>query len=447
MRLISILLIFIFCLTTLSTYAQDEPSLISSNTQIGTQLDIFGEETLVVTGDLYNFGTDAYTNINVYVEAYDDDENLIGEGFGFLVNQCGTALLDYPMPPDRLQSFNAPFELFEMAEVDSVRVITEATAVDIPPRPDIETENVFQVSSEEVVMLEWLDDDTLIYGVGCNEEVFTELDWRQYTISDNDLISVNHPDESFVTEAMIRQSGITLISQSGEQDPTLYNRSLLTFSPTSRRNIYQNDLHTVVSSEPDGSFKRLIHDKLHQYSLKGFLWTETPGIFLAYYYGLYGDPVHYFTGNVEGNLLSARLENVQPSQTIPGVTADGLYSVVGTTVDDVTGYYLQSSFYSTSELLFEADLPGNNYPAPIVVDTADNRLIYFVRPVDDIPTLQCWNRSSGEITDFTSLPFTLTNESRAWAWLSPEKSQIAVSANGTDSGLWLVDVSKFDSCD
>lgn len=446
MRLLSILLSGILLLASLPVFAQDDPTLISSNTQIGTQLDIFGEESLVVTGDLYNFGTDAYTNINVYVEAYDENEELIGEGFGFLVNACGTALLDYVMPPDHLQMFNAPFELFEAAEVDSVKVVTEASAVDVPEQPEIETTGVYPIGDEEVVMVEWIDDDVLIYGVGCDEAVFTELAWRQYTISENDLISINHPDESFVTDAMVQQSGVTLISQSGEYDPSLYNRSRLTFSPTTRRAIFQNDLHTVVSSEPDGSFKRLIHDGLHQYSLKGFLWTGNPGVFLAYYFGSYGEPVRYFTGNVEGNLLSARLEDVQPSMTVPGVTADGLYSVVGTTIDEVTGYYLQSSFYNTSELLFEADLPGNNYPAPLVVDTADNRLIYLVRPVNDIPTLQCWNRNNDELITLTALPFTLSTESRAWTWMSPDDSRIAVAANGTEGGLWWVDLSENRSC-
>ena len=441
--------IFFFCilwLLSLPLQAQDDPSLISSNTQIGTQLNIFGEESLVVTGDLYNFGTEAYTNINVYVEAFNEDDELIGEGFGFLVNACGTGLLDYAMPPERLQTFNAPFELFEMDEVASVKVIAEATPTEVPPQPEIETVGVHEISREEVVMVEWLDDDTMIYGVGCDEAVFTELSWRQYTISTDELIEISHPDASFVTDAMIQQSGVTLISQSGDYDPNLYNRSLLTYSPTSRRAIFQNDLHTVMSSEPDGSFKRLIHDKLHQYSLKGFLWSDGSGVFLAYYFGSYGEPVRYFTGTVDGNLLSARLENVQPSVTIPGVTSDGLHAVVGGSFDDVTGYYLQSSFYNTSELLFEAELPGNNYPAPIVVDTPETRLIYLVRPIDNVPTLQCWNRSSGDLSTLTPLPFTLTTESRSWMWISPDKSTLAISANGTESGLWRIDLTEFEVC-
>jgi len=447
MRTKFLLLVSLILLGCLPAVAQnDEPLLVTSNTQVGTQLNIFDEESFVVTGDLYNLGTEAYTNINIYVEAFNEDDEIIGEGFGFLVDACGTALLDFVMEPERLQTFNAPFELFEADEVATVQVIPEAQVTDPPPQREYNTVGVSPVSNEEVVMLEWLDDDTMIYGVGCDGDVFVNLTWRQYTISDNELINVNHPDASFVTEAMIQQSGATMISQSGDQNPDLFNSSRMVYAPTGRRVVYQNDIHTVLSTEPDGSFKRLIHDGLHQFSLKGFLFTDRPGVFLAYYYGGFGETVRYFTGNVEGSILSARLENVEPSITVPGPVPDGIGAVVGQTVDGVTGYYLQSSFYNTRELLFEAELPGNNYPAPIVVDTADNRWVYLVRPINDIPTLQCWDRNAGELSTLTELPFVLTDESRAWSWLSPDKTRLAVSADGTEGGLWWVDLSAFDTC-
>jgi hypothetical protein len=446
MRVNLLFIVFVSLLLSSATFAQDAPMLVTSNTQIGTQLNIFEEESYVVTGDLYNLGTEAYTNINLYVEAYNADDELIGEGFGFLVDACGTALLDYAMPPERLQVFNAPFELFEDDDIASVQVIPEADAVPVPETRQYNTVGVTAVSTEEVVMLEWLDDDTMIYGVGCDDDVFLDLTWRQFNIADNTVETIEHPDAGFVTDAMLAQSGARMVTQSGEQNPELFSTSRMVFSPTGRRVIYQNDLHTVLSAEPDGSFKRLIHDGLHKHSLKGFLWSTEPGIFLAYYFGAYGEPVGYFIGNVEGNILSARYENTEPSLIVPGVVPDGKGAVVGKTVDGVTGYYLESSYYQTSDLLFEADLAGNNYPAPIVVDRADNRWVYVVRPVNDRPTLQCWDRNAGSLSDLTELPFVLSNEARAWSWLSPNQDRLAVAANGTDGGVWWVDLTAFDTC-
>ena len=42
--------------------------------------------------------------------------------------------------------------------------------------------------------------------------------------------------------------------------------------------------------------------------------------------------------------------------------------------EDVRGYFLDYAF-GGSELLFEADLPGNNYPAPIVAGD----IVYVIR--------------------------------------------------------------------
>jgi hypothetical protein len=81
-----------------------------------------------------------------------------------------------------------------------------------------------------------------------------------------------------------------------------------------------------------------------------------------------------------------------------------------------------------------------------VVDRADNRWVYVVRPVNDRPTLQCWDRNAGSLSDLTELPFVLSNEARAWSWLSPNQDRLAVAANGTDGGVWWVDLTAFDTC-
>ena len=422
--------------------AQDKPALTLANTQIGTQPDGFGGETPTVFGDVYNYGHQAYRQIQIDVNAYNASDERIGEGFGFLVDACGTALLDYALPPEQSQRFHAPFELFVEDTVATVKVRIDAEPLDYDPPPMPVTPAVHQIASEEVVMLEWIDEETLHYGVGCDGDVFTELDWWQYSLTDHAVKSIEHPDAHYVTAAMIEQSGAAMITQSGAQNPDLFYGSAMAFPPHARRVVYQNDLHTILSAEPDGSFKRLIHDGLHQRSLRGFLWGARPGVFLAYYFGAAGDPVHYFTGNVNGQMLMGRLETVPPSLTVPGVSADGLYAVAGMRINGVSGYYWQSA-YGGNQLLFESELPGNHYPAPAVFE---NHLIYLIRPLEGIPTLQCFQRRTGELTTISALPLRLRPETRAWSWLSPGGTRLAVAVNGAEGGLWWVDLAMSGAC-
>ena len=415
--------------------AQDAPKLILTDTQIASQPDAFGGETPVVTGDVFNHGAEAYRNVSITVEAYDAEGALIGEGFGFLVDACGTALLDYALLPGEMQSYSAPFEVFQDGAVANARVSAygDAVAPEWPPRPEAPA---FQmVARDEVVMLEWLDDATLIFGVGCDDAVFTELAWHRYSLADHALSEIDHPDAPTVTAEMIERSDADMVTQSGERNPALYYGSRMTFPPDARRIVYQNDLHTILSAEPDGSYKRLIHDKLHQHSLRGFLWARQPGIFLAYYFGSYGEPVHFFTADVQGKMLMGRLDELPPSLTVPGPADDGLAAVVGRRRGDVSGYYLANAF-DGSELLFEAELPGNNYPAPIV----DGDFVYVIRSIEGVATLQCFNRRTRALNTISALPLRLTSAARAWAWLSPGGGKMAVAMNGTKGGLWWVEV-------
>ena len=109
--------------------------------------------------------------------------------------------------------------------------------------------------------------------------------------------------------------------------------------------------------------------------------------------------------------------------------------MVGWQQGDVSGYYLQYAF-GGSELLFEAELPGNNYPAPIVAGD----LVYVIRPIEGVPTLQCFDRRTGQLATVTALPLQLTRAARAWAWLSPDGSRLAVAMNGAEGGVWRVDL-------
>lgn len=437
--LFSLLMLALLSVLVAPAVGQAEPALSLQNMRVGTQADGFGGEGPVVSGDLYNYGSQAYANINLLVDAYDADGDLIGEGFGFLVDACGTALLGYVLVPEGLQSFSAPFELFEDEEVSRVEVRIKADAVNHVPAPAATSPAARLIAQAEAVQLLWLDDETLLYGVGCAGVVFTELQWWRYSLSDHALSPTEHPAASRVNGAMIERSGAAMITQSGDQNPELFYGSQMTFPLRARRIVYQNDLHTILSAEPDGSFKRLIHDALHQHSLRGFIWADKPGVFLAYYFGAYGEPVHYFTGDVEGMMLMGRLEALEPSLIVPGPAADGLSAVVGWRIDNRDGYY-QRYAYGSRELLFEADLPGNNYPAPILARSGERRLIYVIRDVAGVPSLQCFDRGTKELRTLTPLPLRLTRESRAWSALSPDGRVLALAANGTDGGVWSVDV-------
>lgn len=432
----NVLLVSLLCLGAIfNVAAQESPALILLETAIGSQPDGFGGEAPVVSGEVFNHGAVAYKNISITVEAYDADETLIGEGFGFLVDACGTALLDYALLPGAVQAFSAPFELFEAGDVASVRVSADGLAEAPVWPPQIDAPAVQLIARDEVVMLEWLDEETLIYGIGCEGSVFTELDWRRYDIADHALSEIAHPAAARVTTEMIERSDAALITQSGEQDPALFYGSRMTFPPNARRIVYQNDLHTIFSAEPDGSFKRLIHDKLHQHSLRGFIWARQPGVFLAYYFGSYGEPVHYFTADVAGRMLMGRLEELSPSLTVPGPSADGLSAVVGWRREGAAGYYLDYAF-GGSEFLFEAELPGNNTPAPIIAGD----FVYVIQPGDGAAMLQCFDRRTRELATLTALPLQLTRQARAWSWLSPGGSRLALAMNGTEGGLWLVEL-------
>lgn len=423
------------------------PDLVAVSAEVVTVSDIFGGERQVVQGQLSNNGQSAYQNIAITVEAIDGNGEIIGEGFGYIVNACGDALLDEALQPAATARFSADFEQF--SDGDIAQLTVTASGEPIAPR-QLDISQIYSglrgVTNREVALVEWLDPNNLRYGVGCAGDVFTNLDWYAYDVAQGLITPIEHPNAAQVTEAFILQTGINKLSQSGEEAPFLYERSFLTFPTTARRVVYQNDLHTIISAEVDGSFKRLIHEGLHPYSLQGFIWLPQ-GRFLAYYFGAYGDPVRYFTANVEGQLISALVEDVTPSVTVPGPTEDGLYAVISGTFEQGTGYYLKSTSYDENIFLFEAEPPGNNWPAPIYYRKSDTeRYIYVVRPVDGVPTLQCFERDANVLHTLTRLPFQLDTDERAWSWVAPDYSQLAISANGMDGGLWLVDLNAFNVC-
>ena len=444
-----VLLLVCIVLAIGSTTAQ-EPALTPIDTQIKTQLNIFEVEEQVVIGKLQNDSDEAYTAIEIYVDVLDEDGETIGEGFGYVVDECGAALLDFAMQPGKAQNFSVVLDLFDTdVEIDDFNIVAEGTSTE-PEAVDFSQvfNGVSVVTFDEVVSVGWLDDMTIRYGVGCAGEIFTELDWFEVSLDTFNTTALEaHPRAENITEAFLIQSGLNRLSQGNVEDPFIYERSYLTFTPNTRRIVYQNDLNTVLSTESDGSFKRLVHDKLHQYSLQGFNFVHDSGVFAAYYFGAYGEPVRYFTASIDDGLLSQLLPSNTPSSTIPTPLPDGRKVIIGGTFDDVTGYYLEGVFFEERELLMEYTVPGNNYPAPIYYPKSPEEIfIYFVHPVDGEATLQCYDRMNQELHTLTRLPITLQTDEQAWTWLSPDKSQIALAANGDNSGLWLIDLSVFGVC-
>lgn len=451
MRHIIFLMIAILSLTV--TIAQEETpeaptdeapadALIVEDIRTTADRNAFGQIVLMAEGTLVNHTANAYTNISLFADVLDASGEVIGEGFGGPVNACGVGLLpDFAIQPETSQPFSISLELYdEDADVEEVAVTIQSTATD--PAPDqlsAEYTGITRASTQEVVSLQWLDDEgnLLRYGVGCDQDIFIRLEWYQYNSLREDSAPTVHPDVERVTQALLEQLGIA--------DPDALAHSFLTFSPTSRRLLHQTPINVMISAEPDGSFRRLIWEDLSRFTLQGFIWMPE-GRFLAYYFGATGDLVRYYTASVEGQRISGSIDNTMPSLIVPGPTPDGARVVIGTTIDGVTGYYLANTVVDGAQLLFEGEPAGNNYPAPIYVPVEGGAHIYLFRPVDDTPHLQCFDTASGQLNDITALPLQLSEGSRAWAALTPNANKIALAANGTDSGLWIIDLQTFGGC-
>ncbi len=448
-----LLVCFVVLLCAPAAIAQENTPTIAELSVIARS-DAFGQTALFAEGLLVNATQTAFTGISLFAEVYDAGDELIGEGFGYPVTACGAALVsDFVLNPDHSQAFSVLLELYDdyesmeaaLAAVDHVDILPQFSET-APTVTDFDLpQGMTRVSDREVVMLEWIDEQSLRFGIGCANAVFTELDWYEYNLLSGETTSIEHPRAAAVTPALLRQTGINQRTQSREDDPTLYFRSFLTFSPTARRVVWQNDLNVLWTAEPDGSFKRIIDDNLYRNSLQGFIWLPE-GRFIAYYFGAYGEPVLYLTATVDGQRISGGIFNNTPSFTVPGAAPDARRVIISAELDGVTGYYLSSVVAQQTELLFATDeLPGNNFPAPVYAQAEDNSaVLYFARPVDGEPRLQCFNAQTNELVDNMPLPLRLTETERAWWWLSPDRATLALGANGTEGGLWLIDLAALD---
>lgn len=423
--------------------AQDaDTNLTAEDNAVTIQTDLYGQQIPVAVGVLHNGSDQAYTDVALQAEAYDADDKLIGEGFGYLVNACGAGLLpDFALAPGAGQRFAIPLELDEPdLTVDRVEVAVQGTPSDAAPtETPAALDGITQISGEEVVSVEWIDEDSLRFGAGCRRDLFNTWTWNDYNLTSGDTKPLDYANNARITPVLRRQLGL--------EDDLYFSHSMLSFPPDARRMVYQNELNSFYSAEVDGSFKRLLLDHLSSRSLQSITWLKN-GVFLAAYYGAYGDPVYYFTGNVEGKVLSERPDNNPTSLITPGADPDGARIVLATEQDGTTGYYLKRAAYPGLELLFEADVPGNNWPGPLVEEDADNStFVYAALPDGDGAKLACFNMQTSELHDLSPLPLHISTEDRATWYLSPESSTIALAADGVDGGLWLIDLAALPSCE
>ncbi|MBZ0287457.1 MAG: FxLYD domain-containing protein [Anaerolineae bacterium] len=422
--------------------AAQDATLTAQDTTVTAQTNLYGQQIQVAEGALVNESGSAYSAVTLYAEVYDADGQVIGEGFGYLVNACGAGLLpDFALQPGSRQAFAIPLELDEEdLTIDRVDVTAQGTASDAAPvETPVAIAGITPVSSDEIASVEWIDEDNLRFGAGCRRDLYNAWTWNEYNLSSGDTRPVEYANNERVTPALRLQLGL--------ENDLYFRHSMLSFPPDARRMVYQNEINSFYSAEPDGSFKRLMLDKMSTRTLQKITWLKN-GAFLASYYGAYGDPVYYFTGDVEGKVLSERPENNPASLITPGATPDGARIILAAEQDGKTGYYLKRAAYPGAELLFESDVPGNNWPGPLVEQDADGTtFIYTALPDNDGATLACFNMVTRELHDLSPLPLTITTEDRATWVLSPENNTIALAADGVNGGLWLIDLAALPSCE
>ncbi len=421
------------------------PGLTVEDPAVTTRPDVYGRDVPYLSGLLVNNGDTAYDNIALSAAVFDDQDEQIGDGIGYLVNACGAGLLpDFTLQPGSDQPFEIPLELTDPeAIIARSEVMPDATAAALSA---VSTEvaamaGITQVSAQEVVDVEWIDHESLRFGAGCDRSLFFDLNWSIYNLSSKALEPTTHPHSNDVTDTLRQRLKLT--------DDALLAQSMLTFSPQGKRLVYLGDRKVFNTAQQDGTYARTLYNDLYNRTLQGILWLSDSR-FLAYFFGAYGDPVYYFTATEQGQPISLPLAQGQPSDIVPGASPDGRQAVIAGTLFETAGYYLKSLVSNNDpELLFAGESAGNNYPAPLFrVDPGDDphNRVYIARPIDDRAQIQCYNLTEKKLYDLGPLPLQISTDERAWWWLSPDNQWIALAANGTHGGLWMIALANLPTC-
>jgi hypothetical protein len=409
--------------------------------RIENRLNPFGELQQVVRGELANPNPTAYTNIELYAYGYAQagDEESVAEGFGYPVTICGFVPFDYTLPASGQQYFDIPLEIYE--ELPVTHLIIQAigsesdVVIESAPLPPAIT----QISDDEVVSVEFPRNEPARYAVGCEKLPLTTWDWFGYNATTATFNPITHPSLDQITEQA--RANMRL------RDEAEYNHSFISIAPNSRRLVFQTGVNHFYTAQPDGGNRRYVHQDLSRFSLQGIIWTAENEGFLAYYFGAYGEQVRYFTARASSEWISRSVYGGTISYTVPGPNSQGTEVIITTDELGPMGYYAKHTYLSANYLLFEAEPPGNNYPAPVWIQGRGDERAYIARPIDGVPTLQCYHFRSQAVTTLTALPLNLTENDRAWMWVSPDTSVLMLSQNGIAGGLWQVDLTALPECE
>ncbi len=434
--------VLIAVLGTARVSAQTNPLSVDA-IEVTSGVGDFGQPVMRAVGILTNHSdTSAYIGITLNAEAYDATDTLIGDGIGVLADACGIGLLpDFALQPGAAQPFSAPLELFDPeATIARVVITASAQAASATPSPPL-ADGIDPVTSAEAVNVEWIDAHSFRYATGCATDLFIDWTWQVYDVTTASTTAITPPHAGDVTDALRQRLQLT--------DDQTFAHSLLRYAPDGQRLVYQNARNDFQTASTDGTFRRALYTGLHNQSLQGVYWLPEER-FLAYYYGAFGDPVSYFTATAASAVISPPISRNPPSLIVPGVSRDARRVVIAGDFDDGLGYYLYVVTNGFFEQLFvPADIPGNNYPAPLLLSGGADDLItrvYAAIPVDGVAQLQCFNRDEGVLYDLAPLPLDLGDSDRAWWWLSPDDSMIALAANGVNGGLWRIDLTALPAC-
>ncbi len=379
---------------------------------------------------------DALADLILTAEVLDAEGELIGEGFGAPVDACGLTLRpDAPLQPGEQVPYLVSLELDDDALIpDSVVLTVGATPVQpAPVNPFATFPDVRELFSGEVVRLEWTPEGLLRFAVGCELRVFTAQAWYEYDPVAGDVRPIDPPNGEALTPALLRQLEL--------EDPADLDHAKLQFHPNDTRLIYQDRINTILTTEADGSYTRLLWDFLSRISLQGYVWLGDAR-FLAYYYGAYGDAVRYFTASTGGQRISVNPLDATPSLIVPGASPDGARVVIAIEREGETIYRYQSVVNpSRGDDLFVGDAPGNNFPPPVVaIREGGQTEIYVIREEDGAVRLQCVAVGEPTLNDLALLPLRVAQDERGLSALSPDGATLALAADGRNGGVWLVDI-------